>query len=88
MQFNSGDGFCEIINGNTLTVRDCSNDLLYFQDSLPFVALTCPVSLTCEEHTSAYKLWMFPFPITVNQQCMKQSHLPRSLPPFYCHTHF
>ena len=48
---------------------------LYFQNLVSFAALTCPVGFSNEKHTSGYKLWMFPVPITVNQQCMKQPHL-------------
>ena len=70
---------CSIINGNILIIRDCTNNLPLFSELGSLLGLSCPVGLSCEEHTSGYKLWMFPVPITVNQQCMKQSHLPHRL---------
>lgn len=48
---------------------------LYFQNSVSFVVHTGAVGLSCKKHTSGYKLLMFPVPITVDQQCMKQPHL-------------
>lgn len=66
---------CSIINWSIFTIRGCTNYLAYFQSSVSFVAFTHPVGLSCEEHTSGYKLWMFPFTNLVNQQCMKQPHL-------------